>query len=232
MDVSIKGFQKVSMIDYPGLMASVLFLADCNFRCPFCQNPDLINNTEKLPDVPVEEVLAYISSKRGWIDGVCVTGGEPTLHRGLPELCRKLKESGMKVKLDTNGTNPGMVEGLIKEGLIDFIAMDIKGPLPRYSEIACVPVNTKNIEKSVKLIRSSGLVYEFRTTVVPRLLKDGDIGEIGKWLSGSEMYALQQFRPMITLDPAYEKETSYSEPRMKALGKMAAKYFRKVEVRT
>ncbi len=232
MDVSIKGFQKVSVIDYPGIMASVLFLSDCNFRCPFCHNPDLILNRDRIPDIPVEEILEYLTAKREWIDGVCITGGEPTLHKGLPDLCRTLKGMGMKVKLDTNGTNPEMVSMLIKEGLVDFLAMDIKGPLQKYDKISGVRVNKEDIKRSAELIRSSGLEYEFRTTVVPGMLEEEDISEIGKWLEGSKTYVVQQFRPMITLDPAYGKVAPYSGPRMKALGDIASKYFGKVEVRT
>ena len=162
---------------------------------------------------------------------MCITGGEPTLHRNLPEFCRQLRSRGFLAKLDTNGSNPIMLEKLIKEKLVDYIAMDIKGPLERYDEIALVKVNKDIIQKSVDIIRSSGLDYEFRTTVVPKLLKEGDLLAIGKWLKGSKLYAIQQFRAMVTLDESYQKETSYSEDEMQTFGKMLKPCFEKVEVR-
>jgi pyruvate formate lyase activating enzyme len=231
MDVPIKGFQKISMIDYPGKMCSVVFLADCNFRCPFCQNPDLILNVENLPDIDQGDIFEYLETRRIWIDGVCITGGEPTLHEGLPGFCRKLKNNGFLVKVDTNGTNPEMLEKLVKKKLVDYIAMDIKGPPERYAEISGVPVDIEKIKKSVEIIRNSGIDYEFRTTVLPRLIKERDLESIGEWLNGSKRYALQQFRSMVTLDKSYEKETSYSEERMKRFEEILKPYFETVEVR-
>jgi pyruvate formate lyase activating enzyme len=231
MKIPIKGFQKTSMIDYPGKMCSVLFLPDCNFRCPFCQNPDLIFNARQIPTIRHEDVFSYLESRRVWIDGVCITGGEPTLHSDLPEFCGRLKLLGFLVKLDTNGTNPEMLENLLKEKLVDFVAMDIKGPIDRYDEIACVRVNKDNIQKSVELIRESGADYEFRTTVVPRLLREEDLKSMGEWLEGSKKYVLQQFRPAITLDRDYQNESSYPEADMKHFGEMLKPYFQKVELR-
>lgn len=231
MVLPIKGFQKTSMIDYPGKMASIIFLADCNFRCPYCQNPDLILNPKKIADIPEEEIFDYMKSKKKWVDGVCITGGEPTVHRELPDFCKRLKEEGFLVKLDTNGSNPEMIQNLLKMGVIDFIAMDIKGPLERYSEIAKIPVNKENIQRSIDLIRGSGLDYEFRTTIMPKLLKEKDILSIGEWLRGSKKFVLQQFRAMLTLDKSFEKEPSYSEERMKDFGRMLEPCFETVEVR-
>jgi pyruvate formate lyase activating enzyme len=227
--IPVKGFQKTSMIDYPGKMSSVLFLGDCNFRCPYCQNPDLI--TKNLPDMKLDKIMDYLKNKRNWVDGVCITGGEPTIHKDLPGFCKQLKDEGFLVKLDTNGTNPSMVKTLLKDKLLDFIAMDIKGPLEKYDTIAAVKVNRGVIQESVNLIRGSGLDYEFRTTVLPRLLKKEDLLAVGRWLKGSKIYALQQFRAMITLDKSYEKEASYSEGEMIAFGQMLEPYFEKVEVR-
>jgi len=219
------------MIDYPGKLASIIFLPECNFRCPYCHNPELVLNTHLLPDMKIEDIMDYLNSKRKWIDGVCITGGEPTLHKDTPELCRILKSSGVSVKLDTNGTNPDMLKKIIKERLIDFIAMDIKGPIERYDEIVKVRVSKKNIKESVELIRKSGLEYEFRTTVLPKLLKENDMISIGRWLKGSKRYALQQFRPNITLDKSYGNEIPYTEKEMMNLKEIVKPYFETVEVR-
>jgi pyruvate formate lyase activating enzyme len=196
MNLPIKGFQKSSMIDFPGKMCSIVFVADCNFRCPYCHNPDLILKTE-LPVIDQNLIFEYLESKSKWIDGVCITGGEPTIHQALPEFCKKVKSSGFLVKVDTNGTNPEMLGNLVKEKIIDFIAMDVKGPLERYEEIVRVPVNKNDIQRSIDIIRKSGLDYEFRTTVAPKLLKEQDLLSMGKWLRGSKMYVLQQFRAMV-----------------------------------
>jgi pyruvate formate lyase activating enzyme len=228
----IKGFQKTSLIDYPGKMCSVVFLADCNFRCPFCQNPDLILNPGRIPTIKQAEIFEYLEAKRKWVDGVCVTGGEPTLHKDLPDFCAEVKKRGFLVKLDTNGTNPAMVRNMIKRDLVDFIAMDIKGPIEAYDSVAGVDVNKSDVRKTVEFIRSSGLDYEFRSTILPRLHKAADLKAIGEWLRGSKRYALQQFRPLATLDKSYEKEPSYSEDEMKRFGEMLKPYFGSVEVRT
>ena len=230
MNFPIKGFQKTSMIDYPGKMCSIVFFADCNFRCPFCQNPDLITKKD-LPEIDQDMIFKYLESRKKWIDGVCITGGEPTLHRELSDFCKRLKAGGFLVKLDTNGTNPNMIEQLLEEKTVDYIAMDIKGPLERYEEIAKVPVNKDSIQKSIDLIRSSGIDYEFRSTILPKLIRKNDLKSIGKWLKGSKLYALQQFRATVTLDKSYEKASSYSEEEMRQFGKMLEPCFETVEVR-
>ncbi len=219
------------MIDYPGKLSSIIFLPNCNFRCPYCHNPELVLDAEQLPDINIDDILRYLKSKRKWIDGVCITGGEPTLTPNIDELCRILKSSGFSVKFDTNGTNPQILKELIKQKLIDFVAMDIKGPIERYDEIVMVNVNKDNIKESVKIIRESGLDYEFRTTILPKLIKEDDLIAIGKWLKGSKTYVLQQFRPNITLDKSYGNEVPYTEKEMKRFGDLLKPYFEKVEVR-
>ena len=231
MTFPIKGFQKTTMIDYPGKIASVVFLGNCNFRCPYCQNRDLILNTHKMPSIEHKEIFDYLEAKKKWIDGICISGGEPTIHKGLPDFCRQLKSKGILVKLDTNGTSPEMLELLLKEKLVDFVAMDIKAPLDKYEIVAETSVNTDNIRKSVGLIKDSDVDYEFRTTVLPKLLNMNDLKAIGEWLKGSKKYVLQQFRAMNTLDKKYENEPAYSEDEMKRFGEMLKPYFETVEVR-
>lgn len=227
----IKGFQKTSLIDYPGKMCSVVFVANCNFRCPYCQNPDLILNYKKIPTIPGREVFEHLDKKRKWIDGVCITGGEPCLYESLVDFIKKLRSMGFLIKLDTNGTNPDMLKYLIKKKLLDYIAMDIKAPLKDYSKVAKVGVNTMDIRKSASLVMKSGIDYEFRTTVVPSLFNEDDIVAIGKWLKGAKKYCIQQFRALSTLDKKYEKEEPYPEQKLKMFAEVAKDYFEKVEVR-
>jgi pyruvate formate lyase activating enzyme len=184
-----------------------------------------------MPNIPERDVFEHIEKRRKWIDGVCITGGEPCMHEGLIDFIKKIKSMGFLVKLDTNGSNPEMIGHLIKKRLLDYIAMDIKAPIKRYSEVAGVNVNVLNIRRSVSLILKSGIGYEFRTTVVPRLFGDKDIISIGKWLKGARLYCIQQFRPLKTLDREYQKEKAYPEQKLKVFAELAKPYFDKVEVR-
>lgn len=227
----IKGIQKTTLLDYPGKIASIIFLAGCNFRCPYCQNPSLVNGYEELPTIPERDILEFLRGRREWLDGVCITGGEPTLHKDLPGFIAEVKKEGLLVKLDTNGSNPGMLERLLGEGLLDYIAMDIKAPLPKYASVAKVEVDLNKIQKSVELIRMSGLDYEFRTTVVPGLLGEEDITEITNWLKGSKKYYLQQFRNHVTLDEALRDVSPYKPEELHSLAAVASKGFETCEVR-
>jgi pyruvate formate lyase activating enzyme len=227
----IKGLERLSVIDYPGKTCCVAFLADCNFRCPYCQNPDLIERPGDLESIGEDEVLGLLRSRRKWLDGICITGGEPCLHKDLPGFIRKVKGEGFLVKLDTNGSKPGMIEVLLKEGLLDYIAMDIKAPLKRYNEVTGVEVDLENIKRSVKLIMDSGVGYEFRTTVLPKLFSKDDIQGIGEWLRGARRYFLQGFRKENALDRGLRKESSFSEDELKVLAGLAREYFKEVGVR-
>lgn len=229
--MDIKGIQKTSMIDYPGKMSSVLFLPRCPFRCGFCYNIDLVTGWEKLDTIDEREVLNFLKDRKKWLEGVSVTGGEPTVHKDLPDFLRKVKELGYAVKLDSNGSNPYMLEGLIKEGLVDYIAMDVKGPKERYDEICGVKVNIKLIEMSIELIRGSGLEYEFRTTAVPGLIGTEDIRKVGEWLKGAKRYYIQQFFPRKTLDVAFENARPYKKEVLQEMLEAAKPFFEKVEIR-
>jgi len=232
MDLKIKGFQKISLIDYPGKVCSVIFLAGCNFRCPYCQNPDLIKKPNKIKDIAFERVLNYMIKKRKWIDGICITGGEPTIYNDLPAFIQKVKKKGFLIKLDTNGTNPDMLEHLIRNCLIDYVSMDIKSPLEKYDIAANTKVNKSAIRRSVELIKKSGLDYEFRTTVVPTLFKGKDALAIGEWLNGASKFFIQQFRPTVTLNKSYQKKQPYSEAELNELKEIMTPFFESVEIRT
>lgn len=230
--LKIKGFQKTSLIDYPGKICSVLFLPGCNYRCPFCQNPDLIENPDKLPDIEEGYILSFLKKRKGLVDGVCITGGEPTIHKELPLFIKKIKDSGFLVKLDTNGSNPEMVEHLIKNKLLDYIAMDIKAPLEKYSEVVKVNVDIEKIKRSISLLMNSGIEYEFRTTVIPKFHKKEDLLKIAETIKGAKRYYLQQFRPLITLDKSFEKEPTYTEQELNSFANALKHYFEEINVRT
>lgn len=230
-EIEIKGYIPSSLLDYPGKICSVIFLPNCNFRCPFCQNPDLITKPEKIPNVEHKKIFGHLKSRRKWLDGVCVTGGEPCLHKNLLEFLSKIKELGFLVKLDTNGTNPEMLKELIWKKLVDYIAMDIKAPLNDYDKVTKVKVNKKNIQESVDLIRKSKVDYEFRTTIVPKFIGKKEIEGIGNWLRGSKLYCLQQFRPLVTLDESFKHEKPYTPKELEKLAKVAKPFFKSVCVR-
>ncbi len=190
--MKIAGIQNNSFVDYPGKIAAVIFTPGCNMDCFYCHNRILIEN-KKTELYNSEEVLKLIKTRREFLDAVVITGGEPTLQPELEKYIIKIKEIGLKVKLDTNGTNPNSLKKLISDNLVDYIAMDIKAPLERYDEITGVKVNINNIKKSIKIIMGSQLKYEFRTTFIPQL-NNQDIKKIAKLIVGAKRYVLQQYR--------------------------------------
>lgn len=188
------GLQKLTLIDYPGKIAATVFTFGCNFRCSFCHNYDLMGDHTDRVQKPIsaQTFFKFLESRVDKLDGVCISGGEPTLHEDLPGFIEKIKKLGFLVKLDTNGTNPEMLQKLIKDKLVDYVAMDIKAPLQKYTQIAEVPVNQLKVQKSVQIIKSLAR-YEFRTTVVNNLHSKTDLIEIIDWIGGAKNYFLQQY---------------------------------------
>jgi len=229
--LQIKGMIPNSLIDYPGKICSVIFLPECNFRCQFCFNPDLVLNADILQDTKEQDVLDYLQKNKKWLDGVCITGGEPTLHAGLPEFLGKLKQMGLLVKLDTNGTSPSMLMELIDKKLVDYIAMDIKSSPQKYEQAANASVNIAAVKKSVELVRSSGIDYEFRATVLPKIFDADDARAVGEWLRGSKKFCLQQFRSEKTLDKDFASEKKYTHEQLHELANAMQQYFEVVEIR-
>ena len=190
----IAGLQKLTLLDFPGRIACTVFLGGCNLRCPFCHNASLVLPREDTPPpVTAEELLAFLQKRRGRLQGVCVTGGEPTLYPDLPDLLRQIHLLGYEVKLDTNGTNPEMLRTVLAEGLADYVAMDIKNSPARYAE-TCGGVDVLDkVKESAALLMQSGIDYEFRTTLAHPLHTREDLIAIGQWLQGARRYFLQQF---------------------------------------
>lgn len=230
--IDIRGIFNTSLIDYPGKIVSTIFFNRCNFRCPFCHNPELVLDKDKNSPLNPQEIIEYLEKRKKWLDGVCLTGGEPTLHKGLEKFIKNIKERGFLVKLDTNGTNPGILETLIKKELVDYIAMDIKAHYDDYDNVAKVKVNKENIKKSTDIIRNSRIDYEFRTTIVPPYFKKNDLIKICKWLKGSRRYVLQQFRNNTAmLDMTLANTQAYTPEKLGEFREIASKYFKTCEIR-
>lgn len=210
----IKGFQEITLIDWEGKVASIIFLGNCNFKCGFCHSKELVFNYNQLETVPFDIIRAFLNSKKSWVDGVVITGGEPTLYgQRLINLCQKIKELGDLVKLDTNGTNPSLLKSLINNRLVDYFAMDIKTSLEKesYSKAAGVDVNIDDIILSKDIIMNSGIDYEFRTTFVPGIVDLKSIEDISKQINGAKKYCVRQFVPRDTIDPLFMQVKPYSE---------------------
>jgi pyruvate formate lyase activating enzyme len=219
------GWHQCSLIDFPGKICAVLFTEGCSFRCPFCHNPGLV-----LPDrfiknpISENEIFSFLEKRKGKLDGVTITGGEPTIQTDLKDFIKKVKFLGFAVKLDTNGSCPNVVESLLREGLLDYIAMDIKASLPRYHELCGVTVDTSLIEKTIHLIINSAKDYEFRTTLIKELHNEKEILAMAKSISGAKRYTLQKFRADVTLDESLQSFSSYSNEEMVELCKAAMPY--------
>ena len=193
--MQIHGFQKLTLLDYPEHIAATVFTGGCNFRCPFCQNGDLVVNPGEQPLISEEEVLAVLKKRQGVLQGVCITGGEPTLQADLKDFIGKVKELGYLVKLDTNGYRPGVLAGLLGENLLDYVAMDVKASLANYGRVTgCPAMDVEKIRESIALLKGCGIPYEFRTTVVKGLHTLEEFEEIGQLLAGARAYYLQVFQ--------------------------------------
>lgn len=199
----IGGLQKFSLIDYPGKISAILFTRGCNFRCPYCHNPELVDPQRYAEPWQEEEFWAFLQSRTQKLDAVVVTGGEPTLQEDLQPFLEKIRKMGFLIKLDTNGSNPDVLKDLLSANLVDYIAMDIKAPLEKYSEVTKVPVDKPDIEKSIELIKQSNVDHEFRTTIARNILSREDIVNIAKMLQGEKLYILQRCVPTKILDPLF-----------------------------
>ena len=192
--MKIGGFQKLTLLDFPGKVACILFTPGCNFRCPFCHNASLVTHIEG-EEISAEEILSYLKKRQGLLDGVVVTGGEPLLQSGLEDFLRQVKALGYAVKLDTNGTFPERLKSLISAGLVDYVAMDVKNSLEKYPATAgCASLDIKKVEESIDLLLEGNVDYEFRTTVTAELHTPQDIVSIANRIKGAKKYFLQNFK--------------------------------------
>jgi pyruvate formate lyase activating enzyme len=193
--MQIHGFNKTTLLDYPKHLAATIFLGGCNMRCPFCHNASLVTKVATQPIIPVEEVLSTLAKRKNILEGVCITGGEPTLYPDLPEFIASIKSLGLKVKLDTNGTNPKMIKALVGNHLLDYIAMDIKNSKDSYSLSSGIKdIDLDPINESIAYLLTTPLDYEFRTTIVKEHHSEQDILSIGEWIKGAKAYYLQSYK--------------------------------------
>ncbi|MEI6266921.1 MAG: anaerobic ribonucleoside-triphosphate reductase activating protein [bacterium] len=221
----LSGLIKSSLIDYPGKVAAVVFTQGCNFRCGFCHNPDLIPIKPGL--ISEEEIFKHLEKRKDILDGVVITGGEPLIQRDIVSFIRKIKDMGLLVKIDTNGSNPKILDTLLSQGLVDYIAMDIKGPLKNYSNISGY-LNNKFIQESIDLLLGSKTEYEFRTTVLPYYHSLNDFEDIGKLIKGANKYVVQGFRPDITYNQNLRNELSFSLSEMEQICQIMKKHVKNV----
>jgi len=256
--MNIAGLQKTTLVDFPGKIAATVFTRGCTFRCPFCHNPELVLPDRFIPLMDEEEILAFFEKRKHQLQGVCITGGEPTLQKDLPQFIHILKEMGYAIKLDTNGSIPEMLETLIKSGNLDYIAMDIKTTLEKYSSVAISnfkfqisnqlsneqlendKMNGKwkmenvrlmaDIKKSINLIMSSDIDYEFRTTVCHPIHKVPDFEDIGKLIKGSKRYFIQNFVKSKHVDE-HENFESFTDLELSEAKKIVEQYIKEVEIR-
>lgn len=231
--MNIASFQKFTMVDYPGHVAATVFTVGCNFRCSFCHNPELVlgsqftvhsNDNEK-------EFFKFLKLRKGKLDAVCITGGEPTLQKDLIPFISKIKKMGYLVKLDTNGMRPDVIKKALDLKIVNYIAMDIKNSLKNYEKTVCAKVDLERIKLSVELIKNSGIDYDFRTTVVPGIHKEKDFDDIAVWIGGAKRYFLQRFRDMKTLDTTLKERTKGKQLNLEKIQKKLKKHFDLVGIR-
>lgn len=229
--MQIHGFNKTTLLDYPRHLAATIFTGVCNFRCPFCQNAALVLHPSTEPVIPPEEILSYLKKRAGILEGVCITGGEPTLQPDLMEFLQQIRDLGLLIKLDTNGYRPDVLQDLLSKQLLDYIAMDIKSSRERYANAAGIStLDPTIIDKSISLIRTSGIPYEFRTTAVRELITEADFISIGNWLQGSDAYYLQGFQDSGDLIVPHGL-SGYTRAELESIRSLLQPYFQTVDIR-
>ncbi len=219
------------MLDFPGRVASLVFTGGCNLTCPFCHNAGLVLDPDSYPDYPLDELLADLKKREGFIDGVVVSGGEPTIDTGLPAFLSVLKEKGLQVKLDSNGLAPAVISSLLEQQLVDYYAIDIKTSLSRYNELHTQPVRTEALVETVQILKQADVEVEFRTTCIPHLVTETEIDEMGELLQGVPLWVLQQFVPMHAMVEEWQNFDIYQPQQLYMLAEQAGKYVDQVQVR-
>lgn len=223
------GLQKSSLIDFPGKITAIVFTIGCNFRCPYCHNPELVEETAD--EISEDEFFTFLEKRIGLLDAVTITGGEPTLHKDLVSFITRIKKMGFLIKLDSNGTNPGTLKKVIDEKLVDYVAMDIKAPFEKYETTVTRPVDLDKIQESIKMLLEGKVDYEFRTTVIKSMLAPEDFELMGKMIEGAKTYYLQKFIPTKLVNPSFMKKTTYTDEEFQELKKIMDKYVSSCKIR-
>lgn len=218
------GLEKFTLIDYPTKVAAMVYTIGCPFRCPYCHNPELVDETCET-HIDEQVILDFLDTRTGMLDALVITGGEPSMHgEALISFMKEVKKKGFLVKLDSNGVNPSFLQRVIDEKLVDYIAMDIKAPLAKYTEIVTRPVDREAIKKSIEILKTSGIEYEFRTTIVKSMISIDDLEQIGKEINGAKVYYLQKFVPSKVLNPQFLRKVTYSDDEFSRLKIRMEKY--------
>lgn len=226
----IAGLQKSSLIDYPNEIAAVVFTSGCNFRCPFCHNGGLLED-KKSQKITPEEVLDFLKTRQNKLQGVVISGGEPTLHKDLEDFIIKIRDLGFKIKLDTNGSNPSVLIDLVNKNLIDYVAMDIKSPLRKYKEATNSNIDTENIKESIDFLLKGKVDYEFRTTVVKESLSFDDFRIIAQEIKGAKRYFLQKFISEHAFDETFRDKTTYTKEEFEKIKEILSASIKEIYVR-
>ncbi len=229
--MGVKGFQGTSLLDYPGKIASLVFFGGCNLSCGFCHNPSLVLAPEELSDYPMAALLDELQERRRFIDGVVISGGEPTLDPELPGLLKEIKALGLLVKLDTNGLAPAVLENIMGLGLVDYLALDLKTAPERYGELHSGPVCVPSLRKSIRLILEGDIPYEFRTTCVPGLVEEEDIRLLCEQVRGAQSWMLQQFVPQHAMDEGVQTIVPHCPERLESFAALARNHVQNVGIR-
>lgn len=235
--MKIGGLEKLSLLDYPENISAIVFTQGCNFRCKFCYNPMLVwpsdkKNKKGLSFIKEKDLFLFLKSRLNRLDGVVISGGEPTIYKDLPEFIKKIKDLGLLIKLDTNGTNPEMLNSLWQEKLIDYVAMDLKAPWEKYLKVVNSKIDCRLIKKSVKLLIDNKIPHEFRSTLVPTLHDSEDISKMGQAIKGANAWYLQKFIPSDNLlDSEFSKIKAFNDRKMKEFAKIGKKYVKNCQAR-
>jgi len=219
------------LLDFPGRVASLVFTGSCNLTCPFCHNAGLVLDPDSYPDYPLDELLADLKKREGFIDGVVISGGEPTIDAGLPAFLSLLKERNLQVKLDSNGLAPEVIAGLLEQQLVDYVAVDIKTSLNRYNELHTLPVVTELLRETVAILKQASVEVEFRTTCIPHLVAEAEIDAMGELLRGAPLWVLQQFVPLHAMVEEWQHFDVYRPEQLYDLAERAGKYVDQIQVR-
>ncbi len=228
--MKVGGLQEISLLDYPDHISAIVWTIGCNFRCPFCYNTELVKETAN--EIPINELLKFLNSRKGLLEAVVITGGEPLLQKDIQDFLIKIKKLGFLVKVDTNGMYPKRLENLIDHQLIDYVAMDIKAPPEKYALLSGCKVDIKKIEQSIKIIKDKAVDYEFRTTIIPKFLTKNDIQKIAEWLKNAKRYFLQQYKHNVPqLNMNNTDKSPYESTYLKEIRDSVAPFFQTCVIR-
>jgi len=228
-EIPIKGFIETSFIDWKKHLSSVVFFGQCNFRCPYCHNSNLVLQHSEIENIPIEHIMFTLKKYKKWVDRLVITGGEPTIHKDLFNIILNIKKEGLLIKLDTNGSSPAVIKRLVNEGLIDYIAMDIKGPVSKYKRWCGVDIDASTIEESVDFIMKGNVDYEFRMTIVPFLHREEDIYETAEYVKNAKRFYIQEFKPNNTLDPNFSSIKPFSPEKVAKIRKNVLRCMTNIE---